>query len=82
MGWTPLLLVVTPNVPAKTLSELMRSARDNPGNSGRSRQPADHLTMAQLRTRGKLDIASTDYPIDTTTWRRCWTSRSATVGDE
>src|ERR687888_1161000 len=31
MGWTPLLLVVTPNVPARNLAELVRYARDNPG---------------------------------------------------
>src|SRR5262249_16434210 len=31
MGWTPLLLVVTSNVPAKNLGELIRFVRDNPG---------------------------------------------------
>src|SRR3954447_21890020 len=31
MGWTPLLLVVTPDVPAKNLAVLIRYARDNPG---------------------------------------------------
>ena len=31
MGWTPLLLVVSPRVPAKNLAELIGYARDNPG---------------------------------------------------
>ena len=65
MGWTPLLLVVTPDVPAKSLAELIGYARENPGRlMVAAANPPTIFTMAQLRTREKLDIASTDYPID------------------
>jgi tripartite-type tricarboxylate transporter receptor subunit TctC len=65
MGWTPLLLVVTPDVPAKNLTELIRYARANPGRlTVAAANPPTIFTMAQLRTREKLDIASKDYPID------------------
>jgi tripartite-type tricarboxylate transporter receptor subunit TctC len=65
MGWTPLLLVVAPSVPAKNLAELIRYARDNPGKlTVAAANPPTIFTMAQLRTREKLDIASKDYPID------------------
>lgn len=65
MGWTPLLLVVSSNVPAKNLAELIRYARDNPGKlTVAAANPPTIFTMAQLRTREKLDIASKDYPID------------------
>ena len=65
MGWTPLLLVVTPDVPATNLAELIRYARDNPGKlTVAAANPPTIFTMAQLRTREKLDIASKDYPID------------------
>src|SRR4029077_15325061 len=65
MGWTPLLLVVAPSVPAKNLAELIRYARDNPGKLPiAAANPPTIFTMAQLRTREKLDIASKDYPID------------------
>jgi tripartite-type tricarboxylate transporter receptor subunit TctC len=65
MGWTPLLLVVTPDVPATNLPELIRYARANPGKlTVAAANPPTIFTMAQLRTREKLDIASKDYPID------------------
>ena len=65
MGWTPLLLVVTPDVPATNLAELIRYARQNPGKlTIAAANPPTIFTMAQLRTREKLDIASKDYPID------------------
>jgi tripartite-type tricarboxylate transporter receptor subunit TctC len=65
MGWTPLLLVVAPSVPAKNLAELIRYARDNPGKlTVAAANPPTIFTMAQLRTREKLDIASREYPID------------------
>src|ERR1700741_2669441 len=65
MGWTPLLLVVASNVPVKNLAELIRYARDNPGKlTVAAANPPTIFTMAQLRTREKLDIASKDYPID------------------
>src|SRR5262249_3242470 len=63
--WTPLLLVLAPNVPAKNLAELIRYARDNPGKlTVAAANPPTIFTMAQLRAREKLDIASRDYPID------------------
>ena len=65
LGWTPLLLVVTPNVPAKTLAELIQYARANPGKlTVAAANPPTIFAMAQLRMRDKLDIASVDYPID------------------
>jgi tripartite-type tricarboxylate transporter receptor subunit TctC len=65
MGWTPLLLVVTPDVPATNLAELIRYARANPGKlTVAAANPPTIFTMAQLRTREKLAIASKDYPID------------------
>jgi tripartite-type tricarboxylate transporter receptor subunit TctC len=65
MGWTPLLLVVSSNVPAKNLAELIRYARENPGKlTVAAANPPTIFTMAQLRSREKLDIASKDYPID------------------
>jgi len=65
LGWTPLLLLVTPDVPAKNLAELIRYARDNPGKlTVAAANPPTIFTMAQLRTREKLNIASKDYPID------------------
>src|SRR5215813_13946979 len=65
MGWTPLLLVVSSNVPAKNLTELIRYARENPGKlTVAAANPPTIFTMAQLRTREKLDIASKEYPID------------------
>src|SRR5262245_58321102 len=65
MGWTPLLVVVTPNVPATSLTELIRHARDNPGKlTVAAANPPTTFTMAQLRTREKLDIAIKEYPID------------------
>jgi len=65
MGWTPLLLVVSSSVPAKNLAELIRYARDNPGKlTVAAANPPTIFTMAQLRTREKLEIASKEYPID------------------
>ena len=65
LGWTPLLLVVAPSVPAKSLTELVRYARDNPGKlTVAAANPPTIFTMAQLAAREKLDIASTSYPID------------------
>jgi putative tricarboxylic transport membrane protein len=65
MGWTPLLLVVSSNVPARNLAELIRYARDNPGKlTVAAANPPTIFTMAQLSTREKLNIASKEYPID------------------
>ena len=65
MGWTPLLLVVRSDVPATNLAELIQYARTNPGKlTVAAANPPTIFTMAQLRTREKLDIASRDYPVD------------------
>ena len=65
MGWTPLLLVVRSDVPANNLAELIAYARANPGKlTVAAANPPTIFTMAQLRTREKLDIASRDYPVD------------------
>ncbi len=81
MGWTPLLLVVTPDVPAKNLAELIRYARDNPGKlTVAAANPPTIFTMAQLRTREKLDIASKDYPIDAAAMKALLDGRGADHG--
>ena len=65
LGWTPLLLVVTPDVPAASLAEMIRYARDNPGKlTVAAANPPTIFAMAQLATREKLSIASKAYPID------------------
>jgi putative tricarboxylic transport membrane protein len=65
MGWTPLLLVVVSSVPANSLADLIRYARDNPSKlTVAAANPPTIFTMAQLRSREKLDIASRDYPND------------------
>lgn len=65
LGWTPLLLVVTPDVPARSLAELIRYARANPGKlTVAAANPPTIFAMAQLRMRDKLDVVSVDYPID------------------
>jgi tripartite-type tricarboxylate transporter receptor subunit TctC len=65
LGWTPLLLVVSPDVPANSLAGLIRYARDNPGRlTVAASNPPTVFTMAQVRAREKLDIASKDYPSD------------------
>jgi tripartite-type tricarboxylate transporter receptor subunit TctC len=65
MGWTPLLLVVAPSVPANSLAELIRYARDNPGKlTVAAANPPTIFTLAQLRSREKLDLVSKEYPID------------------
>jgi tripartite-type tricarboxylate transporter receptor subunit TctC len=65
LGWTPLLLVVRSDVPANDLAGLIRHARDNPGKlTVAAANLPTIFTMAQVRTREKLDIASRDYPTD------------------
>jgi tripartite-type tricarboxylate transporter receptor subunit TctC len=65
LGWTPLLLVATPDVAANSLAGLIRYAREKPG---RLTVAAANLptvfTMAQMRARERLEIASKDYPSD------------------
>lgn len=65
LGWTPLLLVVTPDVPAKSLRELIQYARTNPGKlTVAAANPPTIFTFALIRSREKVDIASNTYPID------------------
>jgi tripartite-type tricarboxylate transporter receptor subunit TctC len=65
MGFTPLLLVVTPEVPAQSLAELIRHAREHPGRlTVAAANTPTIFTMAQLRVRERLEIASRAYPID------------------
>jgi tripartite-type tricarboxylate transporter receptor subunit TctC len=65
LGWTPLLLVVTPDLPVKSLADLIRHARQNPGRlTVAAANPPTIFTLAQLSTRERLDIASRAYPID------------------
>jgi tripartite-type tricarboxylate transporter receptor subunit TctC len=64
LGWTPLLLVATPDV-SNSFAGLIRYARDNPGKlTVASANLPTVFTMAQVRTREGLDIASKDYPSD------------------
>jgi tripartite-type tricarboxylate transporter receptor subunit TctC len=65
LGWTPLLLAATPDVEASSLAGVIRYARDNPGKlTVAAANLPTVFTMAQVRTRERLDIASKDYPSD------------------
>src|SRR5262245_55972541 len=64
-GSTPRLFVVAANVPAKNPAGLIRYARDTPGKlTIAAANPPTIFTMAQLRIREKLDVASKDYSGD------------------
>jgi tripartite-type tricarboxylate transporter receptor subunit TctC len=65
LGWTPLLLVVTPDIPVRSITELIDHARAIPGKiKVAAANPPTIFAMAQLRSLAKLDIVNVTYPID------------------
>lgn len=64
-GWSSLLLVVNPAVPAKTLAELITHARANPGKLiVAAANPPTIFTMAQVKTAGKVEMLNVPYKGD------------------
>ena len=65
VGWSSLLLVVHPGVPAKTLGELITYARANPGKLiVAAANPPTIFTMAQIKSAAKVDFLSVQYKGD------------------
>ena len=65
VGWSSLLLVVHPGVPAKTLGELIAHARANPGKViVAAANPPTIFTMAQIKSFAKVDMLSVAYKGD------------------
>lgn len=65
VGWSSLLLVVHPDVPAKTLGELITQARANPGKFiVAAANPPTIFTMAQVKSAAKVDFLSVQYKGD------------------
>jgi len=65
LGWTPLLMVVTPGIPARSISELIEHARAHPGKiKVAAANPPTIFAMAQMRALARLDIVNVTYPID------------------
>lgn len=61
---TPLIFVINPAIPAKTLSEFVAYAKANPGKVNYSSiGPGNvlHLTMEKLKAEGKVDITHIPY---------------------
>lgn len=64
-GWSSLLLVVNPAVPAKTLAELITHARANPGKLiVAAANPPTIFTMAQVKAAGKVEMLNVPYKGD------------------
>ncbi len=64
-GWSSLLLVINPSVPAKTLGELIAHARANPGKLiVAAANPPTIFTMAQVKAAGKVDMLNVPYKGD------------------
>ncbi len=64
-GWSSLLLVVNPSVPAKTLAELIAHARANPGKLiVAAANPPTIFTMAQVKAAGKVEMLNVPYKGD------------------
>jgi tripartite-type tricarboxylate transporter receptor subunit TctC len=64
-GWSSLLLVVNPSVPAKSLGELITHARANPGKLiVAAANPPTIFTMAQVKAAGKVDFLNVPYKGD------------------
>ena len=65
VGWSSLLLVVHPGVPAKTLGELIAYARANPGKLiVAAANPPTIFTMAQIKSAAKVDMLNVPYKGD------------------
>jgi tripartite-type tricarboxylate transporter receptor subunit TctC len=65
VGWSSLLLVVHPGVPAKSVSELIAHARANPGKLiVAAANPPTIFTMAQINSAAKVDMLSVAYKGD------------------
>lgn len=65
VGWSSLLLVVHPGVPAKTVGELITYARANPGKLiVAAANPPTIFTMAQIKTAGKVEMLDVAYKGD------------------
>ena len=65
VGWSSLLLVVHPGVPAKTLGELIAYARANPGKLiVAAANPPTIFTMAQINSSAKVEMLNVPYKGD------------------
>ena len=65
VGWSSLLLVVHPGVPAKTLGELITHARANPGKLiVAAANPTTIFTLAQIKSAAKVDFLNVPYKGD------------------
>jgi tripartite-type tricarboxylate transporter receptor subunit TctC len=65
VGWSSLLLVAHPGVPAKTLGELITYARANPGKLiVAAANPPTIFTMAQIKAATNVDILHVPYKGD------------------
>lgn len=65
VGWNSLLLVAHPDVPAKTLGELIAYARANPGKLiVAAANPPTIFTMAQIKSAAKVDMLNVPYKGD------------------
>ncbi len=65
VGWSSLLLVAHPGVPAKTLGELITYARANPGKLiVAAANPPTIFTMAQIKAAANVDILHVPYKGD------------------
>jgi tripartite-type tricarboxylate transporter receptor subunit TctC len=65
VGWSSLLLVIHPGVPAKTLGELITHARANPGKLiVAAANPPTIFTMAQVKASANVDFLNVTYKGD------------------
>jgi tripartite-type tricarboxylate transporter receptor subunit TctC len=65
VGWSSLLLVVHPGVPAKSVGELIAHARANPGKIiVAAANPPTIFTMAQINSAAKVEMLNVPYKGD------------------
>jgi tripartite-type tricarboxylate transporter receptor subunit TctC len=65
VGWSSLLLVVHPGVPAKSVGELIAHARANPGKLiVAAANPPTIFTMAQINSAAKVEMLNVPYKGD------------------